>query len=195
MLSTAGSRLVTTRINGHMHFRNVFRSIAPVDPPTVEQTAACHGYAFKKWRFHRRCLISPSGGMMLYSTVKIHNFATTNGPVPKKSRKWRSSVPADPIGQPALFWMSFPSRRKSLAISLDILFHFVLPSSMCRVGGWRSKSEWREEGVGDQVDFVVRQRERESTKGRGAQCVWYGYTTYYFRWNKKLIRLTVSRGY
>jgi hypothetical protein len=28
------------------------------------------------------------------------------------------------------------------------------------VGGWRSKSEWREEGMGDQDDFVVRQRQR-----------------------------------
>ncbi len=194
MLTTAGSRSATAWINGHMYFRNVFRSIAPVDPPTVKQTAACLVYAFKKWRVHRRCLISPSGGMTLCSAIKIHNFATTNGPIPKNSQKWQSSVPADQIGQPALFWMSFPSRRKSLAISLDILFCFVLPLSMCRVGGWRSKSEWREEGVGDQDDFVVRQRERESTRGRGAQ--WYGYhTTYYFRWNKKLIRLTVSRGY
>ena len=168
MLTTAGSRLATAQINGHMYFHNVFRSIAPVDPPTVEQTAACLGYAFKKWRVHRRFLISPSGGMMSCYAIKIHNFATTNGPVPKKSQKWQSSVPADPIGQPALFWMSFPSRRKSLAIILDILFCFVSPSSMCRVGGWRSKSKWREEGVGDQDDFVVWQREIELMRGRGA---------------------------
>jgi hypothetical protein len=48
MLTTAGSRLATAQINGHMYFRNIFGSIAPVDPPTVEQTAACLGYALKK---------------------------------------------------------------------------------------------------------------------------------------------------
>jgi hypothetical protein len=87
MLTTAGSRSAMAQINGHMYFRNVFGSIAPVDPPTVEQTAACLGYAFKKWRVHRRCLISPSGGMTSCSAIKIHNFSTTNGPVPKNSWK------------------------------------------------------------------------------------------------------------
>ncbi len=85
MLTTAGSRLAMAQINGHMYFRNIFGSIAPVDPPTVEQTVACLGYAFKKWRVQRRCLISPSGGMTSCSAIKIHNFATINGPVPKKS--------------------------------------------------------------------------------------------------------------
>jgi hypothetical protein len=46
MLTTAGSRSATARINGHMYFGNIFGSIAPVDPPTVEQTAACLGYVF-----------------------------------------------------------------------------------------------------------------------------------------------------
>jgi hypothetical protein len=48
MLTTAGSRLAMAQINGHMYFRNILGSIAPVDPPTVEQTAASLGYAFKK---------------------------------------------------------------------------------------------------------------------------------------------------
>jgi len=149
MLTKAGSRSVMARINGHMYFRNVLGSIAPVDPPTVEQTLACLGYTFKKWRVHRRCLMFPSVGMRSWFAINNHNFATTNGLAPKNSRKWRSSVPADPIGRPALFWMSFPPRRKSLAVGSDILFRFVWLSSMCRVGGWRSKSEcWREEGVG-----------------------------------------------
>jgi hypothetical protein len=63
MLTTTGSRSDTAWMNGHMYFRNVLGSIAPVDPPAVEQTVACVGYAFKKWRGHRRCLISPSGGV------------------------------------------------------------------------------------------------------------------------------------
>jgi hypothetical protein len=45
--------------------------------------------------------------------------------------------------------MSFPPRRKSPTVGSDILFHFVSLSSMRRVGAWKSKSEWREEGVGD----------------------------------------------
>jgi len=148
MLTAAGSSLATARINGHVCFHNVLGSITPVDPPIIEQTVACLGNPFKKWRVHKRCLIFPFGGMTLWSAMEIHKFATTNRPTPKYSRKWQSSVPTDPIGQPALFWMSFPPKRKSLAVGSDILFYLVLLSSMCRVGGWRSKSEWREEGMG-----------------------------------------------
>jgi hypothetical protein len=73
--------------------------------------------------------------------------------------------------------MSFPSRRKSLAISLDILFHFVLPSSMCRVGGWRSKSEWREEGIGGSGCFCCSaKRERvDKREGSSMHVVWIPY--------------------
>ncbi len=175
MLTTTGSRLATAQMNGHMFFCNILGSIAPVDPPTVEQTAAYFGYAFEKRRVHRRCLVSPSGGMTLWSAIKIHTFATTNGPIPKNSRKWRSSFPGDPIGQPALFWMSSPTRRKSGHwVSHPLLFCFALINVKGR-DRWRSKSKWREEGVGDHNDFVVRQRERVACKGGGEQapsCEW-----------------------
>ena len=58
----------------------------------------------------------------------------------------------DPIGRPALFWMSFPTSIKSLATRLDILFLFVSLSSMLRVGGVEEQEGWREdmeEWVGD----------------------------------------------
>ena len=171
MLTTADSRSATAQISSHMYFCNVLGSIAPVDPPTVEQTVACLRYVFKNWRVHRGCLISPYGGMTSCSTIKTHNFTTTNGPVPKKSRKWQSSVPADPTGQPALLWMSCPTRIKSVAIGLDNLFHFVLPLSICRVGGWRSKSKWR----GDQDDFVVQWREIVKREGSSMHVVWIPY--------------------
>ncbi len=76
------------------------------------------------------------GGMTLWSAIIIQNFEMTDGPILKNSQKWHSSVPADSIALPTLFWMSFPPRRKSLAIGLVILFHlFELPLSMWR-GGW-----------------------------------------------------------
>jgi len=38
----------------------------------------------------------------------------------------------EPIGLPALFWMSFPTKRKSLAVDFVILFRLLFPpSSMC----------------------------------------------------------------
>ncbi len=135
MLTITGSRSDMAWMNGHMNFRNVLGSIAPVDPPTVEQTVACFGYSFKKWRVHRRFLISPSGGIKPWSAIRVHTSATTNGPTPKNSLKWRISVPMDPIGQPALFWMSYPTRRKSWALGADILFRFASFSSIWRVGG------------------------------------------------------------
>ena len=191
MLTNAGSRSAMARINGHMYFRNVLGSIAPVDPPTVEQTVACLGYAFKKWRVHRRCLIFPSGGMMSWFAIKIHNFATTNGPAPKNSRKWRSSVPADPIGRPALFWMSFPPRRKSPTVGSDILFRFVSLSSMSRVGAWKSKSELREEGVGDQPRCLLLSTKREELRAcaRG----WWprGFSVFVFFFRGSLFRSCV----
>ncbi len=134
------------QINGHMYFRNVWGSIAPVDPPTVEQTADCLGYAFRKWRVQKRCFIYPSGGMRSWSAIIIQNFETADGPVPKSSRKWHSSVLADLIALPALFWMSFPPRKKSLAIGLVILFCLYHPLPCEGVDG-RSTSEWREEGA------------------------------------------------
>jgi hypothetical protein len=54
---------------------------------------------------------------------------------PKNSRKLRYSIPMEPIGRPALFWMSFPTiSMKSLATGVDILVRFVLLSSMLRIG-------------------------------------------------------------
>ncbi len=140
------------QINGHMYFQNVLGSIAPVDPPTIEQTVDCLRYAFRKWWVQRRCFISPSGGMTAWSAIIIHNYETTDGPVPKNSRKWRSSVPASPIALPALCWMFFPPRRKSLSIGFVILFRlFELPLSMWR-GGWEEQEQVERGGGWDCQD-------------------------------------------
>jgi hypothetical protein len=69
-----------------------------------------------------------------------------------------------------LFWMSFPPRRKSPTVGSDILFRFVSLSSMSRVGAWKSKSEWREEGVGDQPRCLLLSR-RERSWGRAREVV------------------------
>jgi len=67
---------------------------------------------------------------------QFHKFVTVKGPAPKNSRKWRSSVPREPIYLPALFWMSFPTKRKSLAVGFVILFCLLLlPLSMCEGQG------------------------------------------------------------
>ena len=166
------------QINGHMYFRNVLGSIAPVDPPTVEQTADCLGYAFRKWRVQRRCFISPSGGMTAWSAIIIHNFETTEGPVPKNSRKWPSSVLASLIALPALLWMSFPPRRKSLAMGLVILFWFFeLLSSMWR-GGWEEHEQVKRGGGRDCQDDQRREESHAGEREQACSCclctgAWY----------------------
>jgi len=118
-----------------------------------ESTEDAWSFLLEGWRHD-----SPSKSIILQQQT---------GPPQKHSRKWRSSVPAAPIGWPALFLMSFSPRRKSPTVGSDILFHFVLLSVMCRVGAWRSKSEWREEGVGDHDVFGVVQRRESWGRTRG----------------------------
>jgi hypothetical protein len=55
------------------------------------------------------------------------------------------------------------------------------------VGGWRSKSEWREEEVGDQNDFVVRQRERVNKREASSMhVVWIPYYLLFLDGTKSL---------
>jgi hypothetical protein len=55
------------------------------------------------------------------------------------------------------------------------------------IGGWRNKSEWREEGVGDQDDFVVRQRERvDEREASSMRVVWILYYLLFLDGTKSL---------
>ena len=129
-------------MNGHMYFRNVLGSIAPVDPPTVEQTVACVGYAFKKWRVHRRCLISPSGGIIHHQSPHVCNEKWAR---PKK------------LTEVTIFCSDGSDRSTRLVLDVfsdqkKILCHRCgNPHSFCfflvHVKGWRSSSERIEEGI------------------------------------------------
>ncbi len=58
---------------------------------------------------------------------------------------------------------------------------------MYMVGCWRSKSEWGEEGMGDQDDFVVRQRERvDERKASSMHVVWIPYYLLFIDGTKSL---------
>ena len=131
-------------MNGQMWFRSVLGSIAPPEPPTVEQATACLGYALKKWSVHRRCLIIPSSGTRVCSVKSLHKAVTTGAVVPKNSRKARSSSAADPVLRPLLFWMSLPTRMKSSGVGSVLRFRLLLSSiMMMRRGGGRGDEEGR----------------------------------------------------
>ena len=131
-------------MNGQMWFRSVLGSIAPPEPPTVEQATACLGYALKKWSVHRRCLIIPSSGTRVCSVKSLHKAVTTGAVVPKNSRKARSSSAADPVLRPLLFWMSLPTRMKSSGVGSVLRFRLLLSSiMMMRRGGGRGDEERR----------------------------------------------------
>jgi hypothetical protein len=88
---------------------------------------------------------------------------TVKGPAPKNSRMWQSSVPREPIGLPALLWMSFPTKRKSLAVGFVIHFHLLLPpSSMCEgQGGFYGRATIDKRGGGRRWTMCDRQLWRE----------------------------------
>ncbi len=116
--------------------------------------------------------------MTAWSAIIIHNFETTDGPIPKNSRKWHFSVPADPIALPALFWMSFSPRRKYLAVGLVILFRlFELPSSMWR-GGWEEHEQVERGGGRDCQDDWWREELHAREQEQACSCclcvcAWY----------------------
>ncbi len=190
MITTAGSRSATARINGHMYFRNVFRLIPPVDPPTIEQTAACLGYAFKKWRVQRRCLISPSGGMTSCSAIKIHNFATTNGPVPKKTLEvtiFCSGRPNRPT-RLVLDVLSFQKKTSSHWFRHPLSFCFALVHVYDR---WLEEQKRVERGGRGGSGWFCCSAKRESRRegGKLNACGMDTVLPTILRWNKKLIRL------
>jgi hypothetical protein len=167
MLTTAGLRSNTAQINWHMYFCNVVRSITPVEPPTVEQTAACLDYRKSTedvWSLLLVwwCCDQPSKYTLLQQQM---------GPSQKISQKWQSSVLADLIGWSVLFWMSFPTRRKSLAIGLDILFFCFLLSKrrVGVVGGAKASGEKSAWGL---VMILLFSGNEIELQGRGAWCMW-----------------------
>jgi hypothetical protein len=51
-LTTSDWSPAVTRMNGQMYFHRVLGSMAPPEPPTVEQVMASFGYALMKKRAH-----------------------------------------------------------------------------------------------------------------------------------------------
>ena len=156
-------------MNSQMWFRSVLGSIAPPEPPTVEQATACLGYALKKWSVHRRCLIVPSSGIRVCSAKSFHKTVTTGAVVPKNSRKARSSSAADPMLRPLLFWMSLPMRTKSSGVGSALRFRLLLLSSSMMMwrGGRGDKERSESRGCNWKMEHVSHAR----APNKGVWCV------------------------
>ena len=131
--STWSSQIASA--NFQTHFRKVFGSTAPLEPPTPQHAGPWFGYTLKKNRVQRKCLILPFAGSWRFSRRRFQTMHAIETLVPKNSRKILFSIPLDPTRRPIRFWISLATVLKSSGVALDGNIMTYQPSEW-RNGGY-----------------------------------------------------------